>query len=122
VSPDSVEARRADAQTLVLRPEQGYLPNFEDTNVRSRRIPFAVNDTIDLDGLSITVRAVTPDGRPQEIGARFAAPLESRELRWLVFEDGAYRAFRPPADGETFHLPAQRFAWGDLLRPPRLPP
>ena len=116
VSPDGVEVRRDDARTLSLRPDRGYLASFEDTNVRSRRIPFAANDVVDLDGLSITVRALTADARPQAIAARFGAPLESRELRWLVFEDGAYRAFRPPADGEVFHLPAQRFAWSDLLR------
>jgi hypothetical protein len=101
---------------LLLRPRRGYLANFEDTNVRSRRIPFAAGDAVDLDGLSITVRSVTDDARPQEIAARFAVPLESRALRWLLFEDGAYRAFRPPVEDEAFNLPAQRFAWGDLLR------
>ena len=116
VSPGGVDVRREGANTLVLRPESGYLASFEDTNVRSRRIPFAPNDAVDLDGLSITVRAVTADARPQEIAARFDVPLESRALRWLVFEDGVYRAFRPPTESEAFHLPAQRFAWGDLLR------
>ena len=122
VSPNAVDVRREGTNTLVLRPESGYLASFEDTNVRSRRIPFAANDAVDLDGLSITVRAVTADARPQEIAARFDVPLESRALRWLVFEDGVYRAFRPPTESEAFHLPAQRFAWGDLLRAERAPP
>jgi 2-polyprenyl-6-methoxyphenol hydroxylase-like FAD-dependent oxidoreductase len=34
-----VDVRREGANTLVLRPEGGYLASFEDTNVRSRRIP-----------------------------------------------------------------------------------
>jgi len=122
VSPDGVEVRRDDARTLALRPENGYLANFEDTNVRSRRVPFAANDRVDLDGLSITVRALTADARPREIAARFGAPLDSPTMRWLVFEDGAYRPFRPPAVGETSHLPACRFAWGDLLRGERARP
>ena len=41
VSPGGVDVRREGANTLVLRPESGYLASFEDTNVRSRRIPFA---------------------------------------------------------------------------------
>ena len=42
--------------------------------------------------------------------------------RKVLFEDGVYRAFRPPTESETFHLPAQRFAWGDLLRGERARP
>ena len=79
VSPGGVDVRREGANTLVLRPESGYLASFEDTNVRSRRIPFAANDAVDLDGLSITVRAVTADARPQE--SRRASPRPSRAAR-----------------------------------------
>jgi len=122
VSPNGVEVGREDANTLVLRPERGYLASFEDTNVRSRRIPFAPNDTVDLDGLTMTVRSVTADGRPAEVAARFVLPLDNPELRWLVFKDGAYRPFVPPKAGQAILLAPERFAWGDLLRGARPQP
>ena len=119
VSPGAVAVRREDAQTLLLRPFAGYLASFEDTNVRARSIPFSPGDTVDLEGLSLTVRSVTSDGRPAVVAARFGVPLERAELRWLVFQDGAYRPFTPPSVGETLLLDPEPFAWGDLLRPPR---
>jgi hypothetical protein len=116
VSADEVTVRREDAQTLVLRPEHGYLRQFEDTNVRSRRIGFAPGDRVSLPGLSITVRAVTDDARPAEVAFRFDAALEDPSLRWLIWRDGAYRRFEPPPPGGATRLAAQPFAWSELLR------
>jgi hypothetical protein len=115
VSADEVAVERPDAHALVLRPAGGYLRHFEDTNVRSRMIPFAAGDRIELPGYAITVRAITADGRPAEVEHRFAVPLEDPSLRWLVWQRGAYRPFTPPPVGGAKVLPADRFAFGDLL-------
>jgi hypothetical protein len=115
VSADEVAVERPDAHALVLRPAGGYLRHFEDTNVRSRMIPFAAGDRIELPGYAITVRAITADGRPAEVEHRFAVPLEDPSLRWLVWQRGAYRPFTPPTVGGAKVLPADRFAFGDLL-------
>lgn len=115
VSPDDVVVTRPDTHTLVLRPANGYLRFFEDTNVRARRFSFAVGDRVELLDLSIGLRDVTPDARPQEIEVRFAVPLEDPSLRWVVWHDGAYRAFTPPAVGGSMTIPAEPFAFGDLL-------
>jgi hypothetical protein len=118
VSPETVEVERPDARTLVLRPANGYLENFEDTNVRSRLIPFAVGDRVELADFTITIRRVTDDARPAEVAYEFAVPLEDTSLRWLVWQRGAYRPFVPPPIGGSLVLPADRFAFGDLLADP----
>lgn len=115
VTPDTVIATRPDAQTLVLRPALGYLRFFEDTNVRARRFLFAAGDRVELPDLTIGVRSVTADARPAEIEIRFAVPLEDPSLRWVVWRDGAYRAFTPPPVGGSVTIPAESFAFGDLL-------
>jgi hypothetical protein len=115
VSADAVAVERPDARTLVLRPAGGYLRYFEDTNVRSRRIPFAAGDRVELPDYTITVRAVTDDGRPAAVEHRFAVPLEDPSLHWLIWQRGAYRPFAPPPVGGAEVLPADRFAFGDLL-------
>ncbi|HEY5934556.1 MAG TPA: hypothetical protein VIU61_07975, partial [Kofleriaceae bacterium] len=115
VTPDEVVATRPDATTLVLRPANGYLKFFEDTNVRARSVPFAVGDRIELPGFTIVVRSITSDARPAEIEVRFAVPLEHPSLRWLVWRDRAYRPFTPPAIGQRIAIPPQAFAFGDLL-------
>jgi hypothetical protein len=115
VTPDDVLASRPDERTLVLRPANGYLRHFEDTNVRARSVPFAAGDRVELPDFTIAIRAITPDARPLEIELRFAVPLEDPSLRWLVWRDGAYRPFAPPAVGQALTIPAERFAFGDLL-------
>src|SRR5204863_2764078 len=53
VSADPVRVSRPDATTLVLRPAEGYLRYFEDTNVRSRQVPFAAGDRVELPDFAI---------------------------------------------------------------------
>jgi hypothetical protein len=115
VTPDDVHVSRPDERTLVLRPTNGYLRHFEDTNVRARSVPFAAGDRVELPDFTIVVRAVTSDARPLEVELRFAVPLEDPSLRWLVWRDRAYRPFAPPAVGHALTIPAERFAFGDLL-------
>jgi hypothetical protein len=115
VSSDDVIATRPDARTLVLRPAQGYLHHFEDTNVRSRRFPFQAGDRVELADVSITVLEVTDDGRPAEVAFAFAMPLEDVALRLVVWRDRAYQLFVPPPVGSSVTIPAQRFAFGELM-------
>jgi hypothetical protein len=115
VSADDVIATRPDARTLVLRPTHGYLSHFEDTNVRSRRFPFQRGDRVDLADVAITVREITEDGRPAEVAFEFATALEDTSLRLMVWADRAYRPFVPPPVGGTQTIPAQAFAFGELM-------
>jgi hypothetical protein len=115
VSDGAVEVSRPDASTLVLRPAGGYLRYFEDTNVRARQVPFAPGDRVELPGLAITIQQVTADARPAEVAYQFAVPLEDARLRWRVWRDRAYQPFVPPPVGGAATLPADHFAFGDLM-------
>jgi hypothetical protein len=119
VSPDEIIVSRPDERALILRPAHGLLRFFEDTNVRARWIPFAVGDRVDLDDLTVIVRAITDDGRPAEIEFRFATALEDPSLRWITWRDGAYRPFTVPPVGGVVTLPSDSFAFDDLVRAPR---
>jgi hypothetical protein len=61
------------------------------------------------------VRELTSDGRPAVVEAQFDVALEDASLRWLVWLDGEYRPFVPPAVGQSVTIPAQHYAFGDLL-------
>lgn len=118
VSADAVSVSRPDATTLVLRPAEGYLRYFEDTNVRSRQVPFAAGDRVELPDFTIVIQQVTADHRPAEVAFHFAVPLDDASLRWRVWRDGAYRPFVPPPVGGSAVLPADHFAFGELLERP----
>ena len=94
---DGAKGGRSDA--WCSSPRAGTLRSFEDTNVRARGIPFAPGDQVSLPGFEIAVRRVTPDGRPQEVAYQFDRSLEDPSLRWLVWQDGAYRSVRATASG-----------------------
>jgi hypothetical protein len=134
VSPDAVHVTRLDDRTLRLTPieppqwearpssyddfnapHRGYLRFFEDTNVRARSMPFRVGERVAVSGWTMTVRELTSDGRPAVVEAQFDVALEDASLRWLVWLDGEYRPFVPPAVGQSVTIPAQHYAFGDLL-------
>src|SRR5438445_5361962 len=117
VASDAVEVTRIDANALLLHPSDGYLRYFEDTNVRSHQIPFAVGDRVELGDLTITIRRVNDDDRPAEVEYRFLVPLEDPTLRWMVWQGGAYQRFVPPAIGLSVMLPVDHFAFGELMEP-----
>ena len=114
--------RRADARTLVVRPHQGYLcpprgvpgqehrePTFSarpinrlfDALLRAPDDPLPLGYAVDVPDATITVTALTPDGRPAEATFRFKLPLEHPTYRWLVLTKRGFVPFQPPAVGET---------------------
>ena len=50
---------------------------------------------------TIRVTALTADGRPAAIEARFAEPLESESYAWVIYTAGKYQPWIVPAIGET---------------------
>ncbi len=100
----SVEVFRVDAQTLTVRPRDGYLAWKFDRLARNDRCPMHVGQRVELTGMTVEVTALTDDGRPAEAAFRFAVPLEHPSLRWLQWKDGVLATFVPPAIGETVQL------------------
>jgi hypothetical protein len=129
----SVEVTRTDLYTLTLRPNGGFLnhvgaasfgtgpkPAFMhldhmfqqmDRTFRDDRYPFVPGQEIHLDGLSIEIPAVTPDGRPAEAVFRFSVPLEDASLMWLQWYHDTLIPFSPPPVDETICLPAPKLSY-----------
>jgi hypothetical protein len=101
----AIQVQRPDARTLVLTPRGGYLARPVDTLFRDRYRPFRRGERVELSDVTIEVTKITEDGRPASIACHFRVPLEDRSLRWLRWQGGRYRAFRPIPVGATMNLP-----------------
>lgn len=102
----TVTIRRADAHTLVIRPDGGYLAWMMDQLFRSPHHPFTLGERIELTGVTITILAMNDDDRPAEVEFRFTVPLEDATLRWLRWDDPtrSFVPFTPPAIGRSERL------------------
>jgi hypothetical protein len=105
---EAMTIRRPDARTLTIRIDGGFIGWTFERLFRDERHPMAVSERVEVTGMTATVTALTPDGRPAEAAFRFNVPLEDRALRWLVWRDGEFQPFALPAIGETIELPRVR--------------
>jgi hypothetical protein len=104
----SVEVRRQDDWTLVIRPERGYLDWVADKLFHGERQPMARGQKVELTGMTVEVTEMTNDGRPAEAAFRFAVALEDSSLRWLCYRGGAFVPWTPPAVGASVVLKTRR--------------
>jgi hypothetical protein len=103
----AVTVERVDDHTLRIEPAGGLLPYALDRMMRSpHTAPFAAGDRVELSAMTITIEAITPDGRPSVFLARFREPLDA--ITFLRWGDTSYIPYTPPATRET--LPAADFA------------
>lgn len=105
-----VRITRTDPSTLRVRPSAGFLSLPSERMQRNPRDRMTVGQRVPLHGLSIEVTALTSDGRPAEILARFSRPLDDPRYLLLYWEAGRFRAFTPPAIGASTSLPGVDFA------------
>jgi hypothetical protein len=101
----AVTVRRLDERTLAIRPRGGYLRFALDRVFRSERRELALGEQVKLTGMTVTVTALTADGRPDEATFRFDEPLESPSLVWLCFRGDGFEPFTPPAVGREVEIP-----------------
>ncbi|MBX3177828.1 MAG: hypothetical protein KF886_10740 [Candidatus Hydrogenedentes bacterium] len=96
-----VAVTRSGAQSLTLRPDGPFVPATWALVFRHPESqPFRAGDTVNLQGLTVTVLEAGEDGRPREVRFDFDAPLEDASLHFLYWDRGAYHAFTPPPLGE----------------------
>jgi len=66
----------------------------------------SAGQTVETDGMRVTVLAVNREGRPVHARFEFDHPLENESYRWYSWQDRAYRPFTLPRVGETTTIPA----------------
>jgi hypothetical protein len=118
-----VEIERTDGQTLVVRPEGGFLlrpgtgppgPSLPalwpgrflqafEWLWRNADEPFPAEPIVH-DGVTIKVLELTDDARPATVCFRFPLPLEDPHWRWIRWHQGVFVEFQPPSIGETVRL------------------
>jgi uncharacterized integral membrane protein len=105
----AVTLTRLDERSVRVRPDGGFLPFVSEQMLRRPARAFVRGQTIRLDGLTLTIADVMPDGRPAVAMARFDWPLEDPRLHWGVWQKGGFAPWTPPAVGATVVLPAINF-------------
>jgi hypothetical protein len=103
VSP--LRVSRADANTLTVRPAGGYLGHSTQLMLRSSTRPLSLGHTVRLEAATLRVTALTADGRPAEVSARFALALDDPALVLMSWSGDRYVRFIPPRENEVAELP-----------------
>lgn len=89
---------RPSERVLVINVPAGYISGF-DSVFRGGDHPMLKGQTVDLNGLQITVQEVTRDGRPAVVRFEFSEPLESQDYQWLIWESNRLVGWQPPEMG-----------------------
>jgi hypothetical protein len=100
----AVTIERTGASRLRVTPEKGFLWLKSDWMQTSPEHAMPVGHEVRLSDVTITVKRVTPDGRPAEIEAAFAEPLESPRFEWLAWSRTGFKRFVLPSVGERTTL------------------
>jgi hypothetical protein len=101
----AVHIERTDPRTLVIRPDGGFLAGPFDDVFRAPSLPLRTGDRIPLTNVEVEILEAGADGRPTAVAFRFAERLEHTSFRWLMWENGEWTTFLPPAVGGTVTLP-----------------
>ncbi len=103
----AVTLERVDATTVRITAPDGLLRHEIDQMMRSPRVrPFLVGDEVALPTVTLLIEAITTDGRPSRVRARFTVPLEDTSLIWRRWEGKTYVPYRPLAVGASELFPS----------------
>jgi hypothetical protein len=79
-----------------------------------RSLPFKPGDEVKLDGMNVTVEAVSPEGGALVARFQFASPMSDAPWQFYVWENGGFRKFVMPGPGQVVELPAGKLS--ELVR------
>jgi hypothetical protein len=105
-SPLTLE--RVDARTLRVTPVGGFYSRLSERMLRSLTRPFLVGELVSLNGLTVEIESLTPDGRPARVRATFDASLDGDDIVMLRWDLCGYVPQKIPAVGDRVVLPAVR--------------
>lgn len=98
---------RIDATSIKVRPSLGFLPPGSFGTLRGPEFKSAPGDVVTLSDSTITVSAVTPDGRPAEVLVKFDSPIDSAKFVWLRWNNReGFERFSLPPIGHSMLVPA----------------
>ncbi len=101
----TVELKRTDARTLVLRSEKTFVSKPWAQMFRGPvAYPFAAGDSVRLSNVSIDVLDVDERSRPTRVRFRFDKELEAAANHWLTWSDDNLVPFTLPGVGESVRL------------------
>lgn len=107
--PRAIKVTRVDERTIALEPEGGFFPAKYGQLIRDiRDYPFEMGDTVTVEGMTVEVKKVLPDGRPKVIHFRFEKPLEHPQYRTVTWRDSLYIPVNLPPAGESITIPGVR--------------
>jgi hypothetical protein len=78
--------------------------------LRSPASGLSLGERVQLDGVSVSVAALTADGRPERIVVHLDRQLSDPGLAWLCWRGGRYEHFELPAIGDRIVLPKANLA------------
>ena len=96
---------RPDAKTLRVNLPQGLFASVFDRIFRNIPAGLTAGSRIDLPQVSITVNALTADGRPCDLSYVFKKPLEDAGWKWFCWTAQGVTPFMLPAVGGTVNVP-----------------
>ena len=105
----TVSVTRLDANTVLLRPQRGFMERISEQMLRGRRHPLRAGDQVKIAGMTATVTLSLADGRPSAIAFRFDTPLDDPSFVWLEWSPRGYEPFPLPKIGETTILAGEEF-------------
>lgn len=97
--------KRLDDATLLIRPEEGFIPRPIDRLVRRLDPPFRPGQKIAGKDFTVEVLEVTPDGRPAAAVFHFHRPLQDPSLRFMFFAPTGLKRFELPEVGGAATIP-----------------
>lgn len=103
---------REDARTLVADYDGGILGTPLLELYRDRRLTMAPGDAVRLEGLTIRVRDVTPDGRARRVAFEFEDDLDDPRFLFLYWSNNHFVPLPVPKVGHKTIAPAARVELG----------
>ncbi len=100
----SFEVERPAANSLIIRPEGGFLAKQGERLFRGLQRPFRAGERILTEVMEAEVLEVTDDARPAVVRFRFNTPLEHPSLRWFYMTAEGLSPFSLPAIGERVEV------------------
>jgi hypothetical protein len=104
-----VQVQRVAVSTLRVRPKFGFLALSSERMQRNPENRMPLGYQVRFSDLTIEVTALTQDGRPAEILARFDRPLEDPHFVFLAWHGRRFVPFKLPTTGRSVVLPRVDF-------------